>query len=55
MTRVSEFNSCNIAKLLLSVFIVVALLFAIGVWIFYSPGRSAPIEKSKQPPAPTAQ
>jgi hypothetical protein len=52
MARVGEFCSANIAKLLLSVFIVVALLVGVGIWVFYSPGRTAPIVQPS-PPKPT--
>ena len=34
-----EFSGINIAKLLLSVFIVIVLVLAFGTWIFYSSGH----------------
>jgi hypothetical protein len=43
MARVGEFCSSNIARLLLSVIIVVTLVLAVGTWVFYSPGSSASI------------
>ncbi len=47
MPRVGEFCPSNIARLLLGVVIVVTLVAAIGVWLYYSPGRGTSIE---QPP-----
>ena len=46
MPRIGEFCPSNIARLLLGVVIAVTLVTAIGVWIFYSPGRGASIEHS---------
>jgi hypothetical protein len=51
MPRVGEFCPSNVARLLLGVVIVVALVAAVGVWLFYSPGRGNSIEQ----PAKTAQ
>jgi hypothetical protein len=45
MPRVGEFCPSNIARLLLGVVIAVTLMAAIGVWLFHSPGRGAPIEQ----------
>jgi len=45
MPRVGEFCASNIARLLLSVVIVVALVAAIGVYLFHSPGQGTPIEQ----------
>ncbi len=55
MEKVREFCATNIAKLLLSVFIFVVVLLGIGVWVFYSPGRTAPIEQPSQQAKPAAQ
>jgi hypothetical protein len=49
MPRVGQFCASNIARLLLSVFIVVTLLVALGVWLFYSPGRGVPPEQHSAP------
>jgi hypothetical protein len=46
MPRIGEFCPSNIARLLLGVVIAVTLVTAIGVWIFYSPGRGSSIEHS---------
>jgi hypothetical protein len=51
MPRIGEFCPSNVARLLLGVVIVVALVAAVGVWLFHSPGRGTPIEQS----SPTAQ
>jgi hypothetical protein len=45
MPRVGEFCASNVARLLLSVVIVVALVAAVGVWLFHSPGHGTPIEQ----------
>jgi ABC-type xylose transport system permease subunit len=45
MARVAEFSGSNVARLLLAVFIVVALLLAVGSWVFYSPGAGSTIAK----------
>jgi hypothetical protein len=45
MPRVGEFCASNIARLLLGVVIVVALVAAVGVWLFQSPGHGTPIEQ----------
>jgi hypothetical protein len=45
MPRVGEFCASNIARLLLGVVIVVALMAAVGVWLFHSPGHGTPIEQ----------
>jgi hypothetical protein len=47
MPRVGEFCWSNVARLLLGVVIVVALVAAVGVWLYYSPGRGTPIEQPK--------
>jgi hypothetical protein len=44
MPRVGEFCASNIARLLLSVAIVVVLVAAIGVWLYHSPARGTSIE-----------
>lgn len=53
MARVGEFCAANITKLLLGVVIALALLLAVGYWVFYSPGRGTPIEHPSNPPATT--
>ena len=45
-----EFSGINIAKLLLSVFIVIVLVLAFGTWIFYSSGHRS-IERTTKPSA----
>jgi hypothetical protein len=45
MPRVGEFCASNIARLLLAVVIVVALVAALGVWLFHSPGHGTSIEQ----------
>jgi hypothetical protein len=45
MPRVGEFCASNIARLLLGVVIVVALVAAVGVYLFHSPGHGTPIEQ----------
>lgn len=45
MPRVGEFCASNIARLLLGVVIVVALVAAVGVWLFHSPGHGTLIEQ----------
>jgi hypothetical protein len=45
MPRVGEFCPSNIARLLLGVVIVIALVAALGVWLFHSPGHGTPIEQ----------
>jgi hypothetical protein len=47
MARVEAFCSSNVAKLLLTVFIVVALVLGVGVWVFYSPGHGTLIQQPK--------
>jgi hypothetical protein len=46
MPKVGEFCASNIARLLLGVVIVVALVAAVGVYLFNSPGHGTPIEQS---------
>jgi hypothetical protein len=46
MSRVGQFCPSNIARLLLSVVIVVTLLAAIGFWLYHSPGHGTSIEQS---------
>ncbi len=48
MARVGEFCTSNVARLLLGIFIVVGLIFAVGVWTFYSPGRGVSIAHPTQ-------
>jgi len=56
MPRVGEFCAANISRLLLTVFIALALFLAIGYWFFYSPGRGSLIQQKNVPvpqsPAP---
>ena len=46
MPRVGQFCPSNIARLLLSVFIIVTLLIAVGLWLYHSPGNGTSIEQS---------
>jgi hypothetical protein len=52
MPRVGEFCASNITRLLLSVVILVALVAALGVWLFHSPGRTVPIVQPNHPAEP---
>ena len=52
MPRVGQFCASNIARLLLGVIIVVTLVAAIGVWIYYSPGHGTSIEQPAHPAEP---
>ena len=45
MPRKGEFCASNIARLLLSVVIVVTLVLAVGIWLFNSPGRGTPLQQ----------
>ena len=47
MPRVGQFCPSNIARLLLSVFIIVTLLLAIGFWLYQSPGHGTSITHSR--------
>jgi hypothetical protein len=44
MPRVGEFCASNIARLLLTVVIVVTLLLALGVYLYHSPGHGEPLK-----------
>jgi hypothetical protein len=44
MPRVGQFCASNIARLLLTVVIIVTVLTAIGVWIYHAPGHGSSIE-----------
>ena len=46
MARVGEFCAANVAKLVLSVVIAVAVAIAAGVWLFYSPGHPPVINQT---------
>jgi len=46
MPRVGQFCASNIARLLLTVFIIVTLLTAIGFWLYQSPGHGTSITHS---------
>src|SRR5271163_4747039 len=52
MPRVGEFCASNIARLLLSVVIVVTLVAAVAVWIYHSPGHGTSIEQPAHPAEP---
>jgi len=52
MPRVGQFCPSNIARLLLSVFIIVTLVAAIGFWLYQSPGRGTSIEQPTQSATP---
>jgi len=43
MPRVGQFCASNIARLLLTVVIIVTVLTAIGFWLYQSPGHSTSI------------
>jgi hypothetical protein len=43
MPRVGEFCPSNIARLLLTVVIIVTLVTAIGFWLYHSSGHSTSI------------
>jgi hypothetical protein len=45
MPRVGEFCPSNIARLLLSVVIVLTLLAAICFWLYHAPGHGTSIEQ----------
>jgi hypothetical protein len=45
MPRIGQFCPSNIARLLLSVVIIVTLLIVIGFWLYQAPGRGASIEQ----------
>jgi hypothetical protein len=45
MPRAGEFCPSNIARLLLTVVIIVTLLNAIGFWLYQRPGRGPSIEQ----------
>jgi hypothetical protein len=44
MPRVGEFCPSNVARLLLSVVIVVALVVAVGAWLYHTHGHASSIE-----------
>ncbi|MGC2398161.1 MAG: hypothetical protein WA510_00190 [Acidobacteriaceae bacterium] len=44
MPRVGEFCPSNIARLVLTVIIVVTLLLALGVFLYHSPGHGQPLK-----------
>ena len=52
MPRVGEFCPSNVARLLLGIVIVIAIVAALGAWLFYSPGRGVPIEQPDQMTSP---
>jgi hypothetical protein len=51
MPRVGQFCPSNIARLVLTVFIIVTLLLAFGFWLYRSPGRGTSIEQPTHSPA----
>jgi hypothetical protein len=54
MPRVGEFCASNITRLLLGVVIVVALVAALGVWLFHTPGQGTPIEQPTHATEPSS-
>jgi hypothetical protein len=50
MPRVGQFCASNIARLLLSVVIVVTLLVALGFWLYHTPGSGTSIEQPTHTP-----
>jgi hypothetical protein len=50
--RVGQFCPSNIARLLLTVVIIVTLLTAIGFWLYQAPGHGKSIEQPAQAPDP---
>jgi hypothetical protein len=46
MARVGQFCLSNIARLLLSVIIVVTLLISVGFWLYHAAGNGTSIEQS---------
>jgi hypothetical protein len=46
MARVGEFCPSNIARLVLTVVILVTLALALGVWLFHSPGHGVPLHST---------
>jgi hypothetical protein len=45
MPLIGQFCPSSIARLLISVFIVVTLLIAVGFWLYHSPGCGTSIEQ----------
>jgi hypothetical protein len=52
MPRVGQFCPSNIARLLLTVVIIVSLVAAIGFWLYHSPGHHTSIVQPTQSAAP---
>jgi hypothetical protein len=52
LPRVREFCPSNIARFLLGVVIIVALLPAIGFWLYQEPGHGTSIEQPTHVPDP---
>jgi hypothetical protein len=50
MPRVGQFCPSNIARLLLSVVIIVTLLIAFGFWLYQTSGHGASIERTTPSP-----
>jgi hypothetical protein len=50
MPRVGQFCPSNIARLLLSVIIIVTLVTAIGFWLYHAPGHGTSIEQPSHAP-----
>ncbi|AXC09647.1 hypothetical protein ACPOL_0262 [Acidisarcina polymorpha] len=48
MARVREFCAANIARLVLSIVILVGLLFGLGIWMFYSAGNGRLVDQHPQ-------
>jgi hypothetical protein len=53
MARVGEFCAANVARLLLSVVIVVAVLLGAAVWMYYSSGHGQIIKESPKEALPS--
>jgi hypothetical protein len=52
MPRVGEFCPSNIVRFLLGVVTIVALLTAIGFWLYEAPGHGTSIEQPTRAPDP---
>jgi hypothetical protein len=48
MPRIGEFCAANVARLVLSVVIMVGLALAAGVWLFYYPSHAPVINQAPQ-------
>jgi hypothetical protein len=50
MPRVGQFCPSNIARLLLTVVIIVTVLTAIGFWLYQAPGHGTSIKRPAHSP-----